>query len=35
MVLEKTRTQNNEEKGAALHNARRPHAARAAFVKPI
>jgi hypothetical protein len=35
MVLQKTRTQNNEEKAAALHNAQKPHAAHAAFAQPI
>jgi hypothetical protein len=35
VVLQKTRTKNSEEKAAALHNAQKPHAARAAFAQPI
>ena len=35
MVIRKTRTKNSEEKATALHNAQKPHAARAAFAQPI
>jgi hypothetical protein len=35
MVFQKTRTKNSEEKAAALYNAQKPHAARAAFAQPI
>jgi hypothetical protein len=35
MVIQKTRTNDSEEKAPALHNAKKPHAARAAFAQLI
>jgi hypothetical protein len=35
IVIQKTRTKDSEEKAQALHNAKKPHAARAAFAQPI
>jgi hypothetical protein len=35
MVIWMTRTKNSQEKVMALHNAQKPHAARAAFAQPI